>query len=62
MDSRLFSNGQISFDLRARLIQAFDPNKDEFVFIVGPDSDRPMGVVGIEPGKGFVVRRVFHYQ
>jgi tRNA pseudouridine55 synthase len=62
MDARLFTNGQISFDLRARLIQAFDPKKDQFVFVLGSESDKPMGVVGIEPGKGFVIRRVFHYQ
>jgi tRNA pseudouridine55 synthase len=58
-DEHLFKNGQISFDLRARLIQVFNPKEDQFVFIIGFESGKPLGVVGIEPGKGFVIRRVF---
>jgi tRNA pseudouridine55 synthase len=61
MDENLFKNGQISFDLRARLIQTFNPKTDQFVFIMGTEAERPLGVVGIEPGKGFVVRRVFNF-
>ncbi len=60
LDARLFQNGQISFDLRSRLIQGFDPKKDQYVFILSSDTQKPMGVVGIEPGKGFTIRRVFN--
>lgn len=62
MDERLFINGQISFDLRGRLIQVFNPREDQFIFIVGSDGQKPLGVVGIEPGKGFTIRRIFNYQ
>lgn len=60
LDARLFQNGQISFDLRSRLIQGFDPKKDQYVFILSGDTQKPMGFVGIEPGKGFTIRRVFN--
>ncbi len=60
LDARLFQNGQISFDLRSRLIQGFDPKKDQYVFILSGETQKPMGVVGIEPGKGFTIRRVFN--
>lgn len=60
LDARLFQNGQISFDLRSRLIQGFDPKKDQYVFILSSETQKPMGVVGIEPGKGFTIRRVFN--
>ena len=60
LDARLFQNGQISFDLRSRLIQGFDPKKDQYVFILSSETMKPMGVVGIDPGKGFTIRRVFN--
>jgi tRNA pseudouridine55 synthase len=60
VDAHLFKNGQISFDLRSRLIHSFDPKKDQYVFILSQESQKPMGVVGIEPGKGFTIRRVFN--
>lgn len=62
LDARLFANGQISFDLRTRLIQTFNPKADEYLFVVGSESEKPLGVVGVEPGKGFVIRRVFNCQ
>ena len=60
LDAKLFQNGQISFDLRTRLIQGFDPKKDQYVFILSGETQKPMGVVGVEPGKGFTIRRVFN--
>lgn len=60
LDAHLFKNGQIGHELRARLIQIFDPKSDQFVFIVSGESQKPMGLVSVEPGKGFTVRRVFN--
>lgn len=62
LDAHLFRNGQISNDLRSRLIQSFNPQRDQFVFILSQEGQRPMGLVGVEQGKGFVVRRVFNLE
>lgn len=60
LDQHLFRNGQISHDLRARLIHVFNPRLDQIVVIQSQEGDRILGLVGVEPNKGFVVRRVFN--
>ncbi len=58
-DLKLLKNGQISHDLRARLIMIFKPETDQYVQII--DSDlKLVSIVGIEAGKGFSIRRVFN--
>ncbi len=61
LDETLFSHGQISHGLRAQLISVFKPNLDEGVKVISRPTGRLMGLVGLEPGKGFVIRRVFKY-
>lgn len=61
LDETLFSNGQISHGLKAQLISIFNPKSDEGVKIVSRSNEKMMGLVGLENGKGFVIRRVFRY-
>lgn len=58
---RLLKNGQISGDLKAQLIRGFRPGEDPGAQIVG-SQDELLGLVGLEPGQGFVIRRVFRYE
>jgi len=57
----LIRNGQISHELRRRLIIHFNPEKDTGVKILSQRPEELLALVGLEPGKGFVVRRVFRY-
>lgn len=57
----LLSNGQISHDLRTQLIAQFNPELDQYIQILAQDSGDLLAVVGLEPGKGFVIRRGFRY-
>lgn len=58
-DKVLLGNGQISHDLRIQLITAFKPEEDQYIQIVAQETGHLLAIVGIEPGKGFVLRRVF---
>lgn len=58
-DLNLLRNGQISHDLRSRLIITFDPEKDQYIQILTPDK-KLLALIGIEPGKGLKIRRIFH--
>ena len=58
-DLNLLRNGQISHDLRSRLIIIFDPDKDQYVQILTP-GQRLLALIGVEPGKGLKIRRIFH--
>ncbi len=58
-DETLMRNGQISHDLRSRLIIEFDPAKDEFVQIHS-SKGQLMAVIGLEPYVGFKIRRIFN--
>lgn len=60
MDERLLRNGQISQGLRSQLIRIFQPDRDLGVRILSATSDL-LALVGLEPGRGFVIRRVFRY-
>jgi tRNA pseudouridine55 synthase len=60
-DYKLLANGQISHDLRSLLIASFDPKKDQYIQAVAQDGGVLLALIGLEPGKGFVLRRVFKY-
>lgn len=59
-DQGLLLNGQISHDLRAALIAQVRPGVDDLIQIHSQQGQL-IGLVGLEPGKGFVIRRVFKY-
>jgi len=61
LDETLFGNGQISHALKSQLISIFRPDLDEGVKILSRSTGKLMGLVGLEPGKGFVLRGVFKY-
>ncbi|MFZ4402643.1 MAG: tRNA pseudouridine(55) synthase TruB [Pseudobdellovibrionaceae bacterium] len=61
LDATLVSNGQIGHGLRNLLIAVFDPHQDEMVQIVEQRSGELKALIGLEPQKGFVIRRVFRY-
>jgi len=58
-DLNLLRNGQISHDLRSRLIIVFNPEKDQYIQILTPEK-KLLALIGIEPGKGLKIRRIFH--
>jgi len=57
----LIRNGQISHELRRRLIVYFNAETDTGIKILSQRPEELLALVGLEPGKGFVVRRVFRY-
>ncbi|MBC7458859.1 MAG: tRNA pseudouridine(55) synthase TruB, partial [Bdellovibrionaceae bacterium] len=58
-DLNLLRNGQISHDLRSRLIIMFDPEKDQYIQVLNPEQ-KLLALIGVEPGKGLKIRRIFH--
>lgn len=60
-DEVMLGNGLISHDLRARLIQAFNPEVDRVVRIMSLESSKLLALIGLDPAKGFVIRRVLKY-
>lgn len=58
-DLTLLLNGQISHDLRIKLIQVFDPDKDQFIQVLAVDTHRLVAIIGLEKDKGFSIKRVF---
>lgn len=60
-DQVLLGNGQISHDLRSQLISLFKPEDDQYVQVIAQDGGQLLALVGLEPGRGFVLRRVFKY-
>jgi tRNA pseudouridine55 synthase len=60
VDLHLILNGQISHGLRAKLISLYNPELDQGVKIM--DSEQNMlALIGLEPDRGFVIKRVFRY-
>lgn len=59
-DEKMLRNGQISHDLKANLIRIYRPQLDEGVRVLSVNNDL-LALIGIEPGRGFVIRRVFRY-
>ena len=60
-DQVLLGNGQISHDLRSQLIASFKPDEDQYIQVIAQEGGQLLAVVGLEPGRGFVIRRVFKY-
>jgi tRNA pseudouridine55 synthase len=60
-DQVMMGNGLISHDLRSQLISAFQPGRDEVIKILSKDSGELLALIGLDPGKGFAIRRVFRY-
>lgn len=58
--AHLLSNGQISHELKAQLIRIFQPGVDPGVQVLGSEG-QILALIGIEAGRGFVLRRVFRY-
>ncbi len=61
LSEALIRNGQISHELRRRLIIYYNPEVDNGIKVVSQRSDDLLALVGLEEGKGFVVRRIFCY-
>jgi tRNA pseudouridine55 synthase len=60
-DEVMLGNGLISYDLRSRLIQVFNPDLDRGIRIFSGETSRLLAIIGLEPGKGFVIRRILKY-
>jgi tRNA pseudouridine55 synthase len=60
-DQVLLGNGQISHDLRTQLISMFQPTQDQYIQVISQEGGRLLALIGLEPGKGFALRRVFKY-
>lgn len=60
-DRVLLGNGQISHDLRAQLISLFNPAQDKYIQVLAQDSGQLLALIGLEAGRGFVLKRVFKY-
>ncbi|GIL17771.1 MAG: tRNA pseudouridine synthase B [Oligoflexia bacterium] len=60
-DQKLIQNGQISHDVKSQLISIFKPGQDIGVKILEKMTGELLAIVGLEEGKGFVIRRAFRY-
>lgn len=60
-DEHHLKNGLISHELRAHLISQFNPDVDVAVQMMSVTTEKLIALVGVEPGRGFVVRRGFKY-
>ncbi len=59
-DRVLLKNGQISHDLRVQLIASYKMEEVPFfVQVMSQETGQLLALVGLEPQKGFVLRRVF---
>lgn len=61
-DLIMMGNGMISHALKNRLISTYKPDGENLVKIVSQDTNELAALIGFEPGKGFVIRRVFRYE
>ena len=59
-DETLLKNGQISHDLRTQLIIKFNPAVDELIQICPASGIGILALIGIEPEKGFKIKRIFN--
>jgi tRNA pseudouridine55 synthase len=57
----LIRNGQISHDLKRQLVSLWKVDSDQAVKVVNAETDQLLALIGLEKGRGFVIRRVFHY-
>lgn len=58
-DANLLKNGQISHDLKQHLIVSYKGPNDDLVQIIG-ENQKILALVGLEPEKGFRIKRVFN--
>lgn len=61
-DLVMMGNGMISHSLKNRLISTYKPDGENLVKIVSHENNELVALIGFEPGKGFVIRRVFRYE
>lgn len=57
-DQGLLMNGQISHALRAQLITQYRPGQDDLIQVHSADNDL-LALIGLEPQRGFTLKRVF---
>lgn len=60
-DENHLKNGLISHELRAHLIAQFDPEIDVVLQVISLSTEKLIALIGVEPGRGFVVRRGIKY-
>lgn len=56
----LLHNGTISYDLRTLLISKFRPDQDQWIQVFA-ENGKLLALMGIEPGLGFKIQRIFRY-
>jgi len=61
LDQTLLLNGQISHALKAQLISVFKPGIDVGAKVISQSEGKLLALLGLEPGKGFIIRRIFRY-
>ncbi|OFZ29821.1 MAG: tRNA pseudouridine(55) synthase TruB [Bdellovibrionales bacterium RIFCSPHIGHO2_01_FULL_40_29] len=59
-DQALMRNGQISHGLKSQLISQFNPEEDQIIQILPEQKGHVLALVGLEPGQGFRIKRVFN--
>ena len=59
-DAILMKNGQISHQLRVQLISKYNPEVDQVIQILPDERGKLLALVGLEPGSGFKIKRVFN--
>ena len=59
-DQALMKNGQISHQLKSQLISQFNPDSDQIIQILPEDRGALLALIGLEPGVGFKIKRVFN--
>jgi tRNA pseudouridine55 synthase len=57
----LIRNGQISHELKRQIIAVYEPEKDQGIKVMTYFPEELLALIVHEPGKGFMVRRVFRY-
>lgn len=58
-DEKMIQDGLIGHQLRSSLISRFQPGSDEIVQIFSKDEEKLLALIGLDPEKGFRIRRVF---
>lgn len=59
-DLLLIRNGQISYDLKSKLISVFNPEKDHYIQVVHKKTGSLLAVIALDSLKGFFIKRAFH--
>lgn len=59
-DLNFIKNGQISYELRGRLISLFNPETDQYIQIIDQKSGNLLAVIALDTQRGLFIKRVFH--